>query len=118
MRLFIYSSLLCLFALHAQTQIVINEISYNPPESGNDSLEYIEIYNAGGVQVDLAGWHFTRGVEDTFPAVQLKPGEYFVTAINAGAMMNVFHVAVHQWSEGALNNGGEQIVLVDAQGNV
>ena len=34
-------------------QVVITEIMYNPPESGQDSLEYIELYNnnAGAVHM-------------------------------------------------------------------
>ena len=103
--------------MNIHAQVVINEISYNPPESGNDSLEYIELYNAGGSEVNLQGWHFTAGVEDTFPDVTIAPGEYFVTAISAQAMQNVFHISVHEWSAGALNNTGESIILFDASNN-
>lgn len=117
MRFLLYSSFLLLCAFNLKAQVIINEISYNPPESGTDSLEYIELFNAGNSEVDLTGWHFTSGVEDTFPAVQLAPGEYFVTAINAAAVNTVFHINVHQWSDGALNNSGESIILVDAGGN-
>ena len=99
-----------------KAQIVINEISYNPPESGNDSLEYIELLNTGLLAVNLEGWHFLAGVTDTLPNVDLQPGEYFVTAINAQAMMNVFGVSVHQWAGGALSNGGEMIMLADSDG--
>jgi len=101
-----------------QAQVVINEISYNPPESGVDSLEYIEIYNSGTGHIDFMGWHFTGGVEDTFPSVLLNAGEFFVTAVSAQAMMNVYGISVHQWSGGALNNSGETIILVDAGGNL
>ncbi len=103
---------------YLNAQIVINEISYNPPESGNDSLEYIELYNAGVTAVNLEGWYFIDGVEDTLPNVELMPGDYFVTAINAQAMMNVFGISVHEWLSGALSNGGELITLADADGNV
>jgi plastocyanin len=105
-------------ALSGQAQVVINEISYNPPEAGNDSLEYIEIYNAGASIVNLDGWHFTKGVVDTFPNVVLGAGEYFVTAINEHAMSVVFGVTVHEWTSGALSNGGESIILVDGSGNL
>jgi plastocyanin len=119
MRISIY---LCLFFFASffslRAQIVINEISYNSPESGNDSLEYIEIYNAGTGHVDLTGWHFTGGIEDTFPSIHLNGGEFYVTAINANAMASVFGINVHQWSAGALNNSGETIRLVDAGGNL
>lgn len=117
MRILFYAILFLFFSSGANAQIIINEISYNPPEVGTDSLEYIELYNAGFATVDMTGWYFSAGVEDTFPSVQLAPGEYFVTAWSAEAMMNVFHVNTHEWLSGALSNNGESIVLLDAAGN-
>ncbi|MEO6130601.1 MAG: lamin tail domain-containing protein [Saprospiraceae bacterium] len=120
MRNQIYFSLfisLFVFSLQSNAQIVINEISYNPPESGADSLEYIELYNSGTGHVNITGWHFTAGVLDTFPSVDLNAGDFFVTAINARAMLSVFGITVHKWSGGALKNAGETITLVDAGGN-
>jgi plastocyanin/DNA/RNA endonuclease YhcR with UshA esterase domain len=102
----------------AFSQIVINEIMYNPPESGTDSTEFIEIYNAGTDAVDLDGYHFTAGVEDTVSGVTLGPGEYYVFTESASAMMNVFGIAADQWTDGALGNGGELIALADASGNL
>lgn len=121
MRIQLYNLVFILafvMSFSVRSQVIINEISYNPPESGNDSLEYIEIYNAGTGHIDLQGWHFTGGVGDTFPAVHLNGGEFFVTAINAQAMMNVFGINVHEWSNGALNNSGESIKLLDAANNL
>ncbi|MDQ3016728.1 MAG: lamin tail domain-containing protein, partial [Bacteroidota bacterium] len=118
MRYTYYTILFALFTYQAQSQVIINEISYNPPESGTDSLEYIEIFNAGAQQVDLTGWYFD-GVEDTLPTIQLLPGDFFVTAVRASAMFNVFGISnVHEWSAGGLNNSGELLVLYDAGGNV
>lgn len=110
---FLFSLLLTGAATISFAQVVINEISYNSPESGNDSLEYIELFNAGNAAVNIGGWHFTAGVEDTFPSIELQPGEYFVSAVSAQAMFNVFGITVHQWSSGALSNSGELIKLVD-----
>ena len=59
------AAFLVCFAAHSQ--IVITEIMYNPPESGVDSLEYIELYNASAATVDISGWNFTQGVEHVFP---------------------------------------------------
>jgi len=116
------SFLLTLFflwtVLSVHAQVVINEISYNPPESGNDSLEYIELYNAGVSPVNIDGWHFTKGVVDTFPNIVMNGGDYYVTAIRASAMENVFGITVRQWISGALSNSGETILLVDASGNL
>ncbi len=99
-------------------QVIINEISYNPPESGTDSLEYIELYNAGNSVVNIGGWHFLAGIVDTFPAVDLQPGDYYVTTFNAQAMLNVYGISVHQWTSGGLNNSGELISLADSDGAV
>ena len=99
------------FSLRAQ--VVINEISYNPPESGNDSLEFVEIYNAGSGVVNIGGWLFAGAFEDTLPSVDLQPGDYYVAAIDSEAMLNVFGITAHQWSTGALNNSGESIKLLD-----
>ncbi len=117
-RLFTLALALMLSLGSLQAQIVINEISYNPPESGNDSLEYIEILNTGLSPVNLEGWHFLAGIIDTLPNVELQPGAYYVTAINAQAMLNVFGIVVHEWAGGALSNGGELIMLADEGGMI
>lgn len=115
----IYTSLFfSLCTVVAFSQIVINEIMYNPPESGTDSTEFIEIYNAGPDAVDLDGYHFTAGVEDTVSGVTLGPGEFYVFTESASAMMNVFGITADQWTDGALGNGGELIAFSDASGNV
>jgi plastocyanin len=101
-----------------QSQIVINEVMYNPPETGTDSLEYIELLNITDFDVNLGGMHFTYGIEDTLPNIILGPGEYYVVTVNASAMMNVFGIVADEWTSGGLNNSGEPIVLVDAALNI
>jgi len=101
-----------------QPKVVINEIMYNPPESGTDSLEYIELYNLDNIAHNLQGWTFSKGVTYTFPMVSINPGGYLVVAIKASAMMNVFGVSALQWAGGGLANGGEEVELKDNQGNV
>lgn len=98
--------------------IVITEISYNPPESGTDSLEYIELYNAGAADVNLQGWYFSLGVVYTFPAVSVSPGGYVVVANNSAAFLNTFGFTPLQWSSGSLGNNGEVIELKNANGDV
>jgi len=108
-------ALLCslCFALSAQAQIVITEIMYNPPEGGNDTLEYLEFYNNSANPVNLEGWYL-YGVNFTFPAMTLNPGEYVVTAVRASAMLNVFGVNALQWGiNSALNNNGELLLLLN-----
>lgn len=105
-------------ALPSPAQIVITEIMYNPPETGNDSLEYIELYNAGLSAVNLAGWTFSLGVVFTFPDYSLNPGAYVIVSINSAAFLNLFGLPSLQWTSGALGNGGEPIELKSASGVV
>lgn len=103
------------FSLLAQSQVVISEIMYNPPESGQDSLEYIEITNAGLTTVDISGYHFLQGVQDTVAMGTMLPaGAVYVFSESSSAMNSVLGVSTDQWTDGALSNGGETIELADA----
>lgn len=110
-------TLLCAVALLSatQAQVIINEIMYNPPESGTDSLEYIELYNAGNTAVDVSGWSLF-GVNFTYPAgSSIAAKGYSVTAVNANAFKNAFGFLPLQWNTmSGLNNSGEIIKILDA----
>lgn len=99
-----------------EAKIVITEIMYNPPETGTDSLEFIELFNNGASAIDLEGFYFSEGVTYTFPSYLLAPGAYAVVAVNSQAMQNTFGISTLQWSSGALNNSGELIRLKDKYG--
>ena len=92
--------------------IVITEISYNPPESGIDSLEFVEIFNNDTIDINLAGYSFS-GFNFVFDSVIIAPAEYIVVATNDTAMLNVFGINVYQWTNGGLSNGGETIKLLN-----
>ncbi|MBL4709494.1 MAG: lamin tail domain-containing protein [Flavobacteriales bacterium] len=96
--------------------IVITEISYNGPEQGTDSTEFIELYNNGSSAVDMTGYSFTSGVTYTFPSFMLNSGAVVVIAVDSVAINNVFGVAARQWHGGGLSNGGESITLKDNNG--
>ncbi|OFY52099.1 MAG: hypothetical protein A2W85_11775 [Bacteroidetes bacterium GWF2_41_31] len=109
------------FSITAQVivpEIVITEIMYNPPESGNDSLEFIELYNNGDDAIDLTGYIFSKGVDFIFPAMTILPESYLLVSINSAAMLSTFGVTAEQWTGGALSNSGEELELQDALGNV
>ncbi len=103
---------------NGSVDLVITEIMYNPPESGNDSLEFIEIYNNGSNPVFLGGMSLSEGVTYSFPAISLNSGDYFVVAVNANAMYNTFGVTAYEWASGGLGNDGEDIEIIDIVGNV
>lgn len=118
-KCFAFLFFVTILTLQANSQIVISEIMYNPPESGNDSLEYIEFANLSDAPYSLAGHAISVGVVDTFEPGEFIPANgYFVTAINSAAFLKVFGFTVHQWKSGALSNSGEAITLVDGSGAV
>ena len=104
----------------ASAQVVITEIMYNPPESGTDSLEYLELHNNSNAAVNISGWNFTQGIEHIFPAGTIMPaGGYISLAKSANAFQLVFGFAPTVWTNGALTNSpGEDIELRDANSNV
>lgn len=116
-KLFTILGLLACFWAHAQSDLVITEIMYNPPESGSDSTEFIEIQNIGMMPINMAGYSFTQGVVYTFPSVTVPAGGYIVVCVDSVAMQTVFGVTAWQWTSGGLSNSGEDIILVDASSN-
>ncbi|MBK9257455.1 MAG: lamin tail domain-containing protein [Saprospiraceae bacterium] len=104
-------------------QLVITEISYNPPESGPDSLEYIELYNAGQNAISLKDYRFTKGITYTFPDTAIQAGQYMLVVKNTNTFLNAYGLVALGWSQdplsgNALNNSGEPVEITDAAGNV
>ena len=117
MKRFIYTFTFLLAGLFAANgQIVITEIMYNPPESGGDSLEFIEIYNAGADAIDLTGYT-TDGVVDTLEGM-LNAGDFLVLAVDSGVIARNFGLTtgLRTWFSGGLRNGGELVALLDPNG--
>lgn len=102
------------------TQVVISEIMYNPPESGTDSLEFVELYNAGNTSVNLNNHSFVWGgnikrytfTTDTF----LAPGSLFVIAVsNANAVRRQYNLSFTPTiatSTSGISNTGTAIKLL------
>jgi hypothetical protein len=93
--------------------LVITEIMYNPPEEGTDSLEFLELYNNGSTTAILGGLYFADGISFRFPSDSLQPGEYYLLAVNARAAGNQYGKNFREWSSGALNNSGEDLVIMN-----
>ncbi len=99
--------------------IVITEINYNPPESGSDTTEFIELYNTSSSPVNMNGCSFTSGINYTFPNISIGPGEYLAVASDSQSIVNRFgNVNVVQWTSDGLSNGGEPIAIKDASNNL
>jgi catechol 2,3-dioxygenase-like lactoylglutathione lyase family enzyme len=108
--------LLALGGSAACGQVVINELFYAPPDKTKPT-EFIELHNAGEAAVDVGGWKFADGVKFTFPAETKMAGKGFVCiAANPAAFEKAFGFAPLGPWEGKLKNGGERVVLADANG--
>ncbi len=102
----------------AVSNLVIAEIMYNSPESGTDTLEYIEFQNANASPLRLLGCSISDAVVFTFPDTTLAPGAYFVACVSSRAFQNVYGGAAVQWTSGGLTNGGETITVRDGLNNI
>ena len=111
----------------------ISELMYHPTDptqaeitaTGNPDLidedfEFIELKNIGGVALNLNLVHFTDGIDFAFGDYTLAAGDYAVLVKNQAAFAARYNTAginiVPGSYLGALDNGGEEIVLRDALG--
>ena len=76
------------------SQIVINEIMYNPTHTDtatptNDDGEFIELLNAGTDLVNIGGWSFSQGWEYQFlTGSDIAPGEFLVVGRDSTEFFN------------------------------
>ena len=117
------------------SQVVINEIHYNPASSqGSDNdYEFMELYNPGTTDIDMSGYYFTQGVTHTFADGTTFPagGYILITTPTVNGDIVDYNVydpdgdgyhengaIIIEHTSGGLSNGGEDIELVDAAGNL
>ncbi len=93
----------------------VTEIMYHPADPNH---EFIEVQNVGATSINPAWVKFTDGIDFTFPDMTLAPSQYAVVVRNQSMFESRYGTSVTIAGEfiGALNNGGEEIVLRDAFG--
>ncbi len=96
--------------------VKINEVNFNSARNTQLS-EFIELYNPFGTPVNIGGWHFTKGVDYTFPANTMIPANgYLVIAQEPATIQALYGVtALGPWV-GGLSSDGDEIVLRDSAG--
>lgn len=109
-----------------QDDVVIHEIQYHhAPLSADDEPveeideEWIELHNRGTAAADLSGWQIVDAVAYRFPSgTAIPPGGYLVVASDAAAMRAAHpRITVVGDFSGRLDNGSDNVVLLDAAGN-
>ncbi len=117
MRNLFTAVLLLLFSVgQANAQLSVVEFMYNNP--GEDLYEYIKIQNTSSTAVDLSNFSMDSGLEATFPNIQIPPSRWFYVVVDSARfaqLPGLFGEAVIQ-ADGALNNGGETIRIINANG--
>jgi len=107
--------------LRSASRVLINEVMYDPDGATSDSDgEWVELYNAGAVPVDLGGWTLSDSASgDVLPQVTILQDATLVVAAS-----NSFRGA-YPWFNGravvlggrignALGNDGDRLVLRDS----
>lgn len=105
----------------SEHKVAISELMYRPvlEESFEDLHEFIELHNWGQVDVDLAGFQLTGGIDFTFDtSVMLPAGEYLVVAKDAAALRSVAGYALDDVTvvgdyARTLDNGHDVVELSD-----
>jgi hypothetical protein len=116
----------------AQRYLRVTEVMYHPlgaPQGSgfnDDDYEYIELQNtSAAAALSLAGVKFAEGVLFDFAGsgvAGLAPGAYALVVANTAAFQSRYGhaydaIIAGQFAAGNLANGGEQIRLLDAQGD-
>jgi hypothetical protein len=112
--------------------LVINEIHADPaPDLAGDANgdgtrdgsedEFVEFYNVGSSDLDLSGFTVEDGfgLRHTFPAGTIVPSNSFITVFGGGTPTGITGL-VQVASEGGLglNNGGDDVIVKNAAGNL
>ena len=109
--------------------LIVSELYYNPTppteaelaalpdlnDNGRD-FQFIEVYNRDSETIDLNAYQITRGVEFTFPAQDIEPGEYAVIVRDLPAFRLRFGDGprvLGEFVSGSLNDDGERVKIVD-----
>lgn len=101
-------------ALAFDSNVVFNEIQYQPAAGQS---EWIEVRNLNGVDVNIAGWRISGGVDYTFPATGIGstiPGHGYLLI---AATPSLVPGALGPFT-GSLSNSGETLRIRNLSGRI
>ncbi len=103
--------------------IILSEVHYNPSETADDDLEFVEIYNSTAAVLDLTEWRIRGGIDFDFPAGRTLPALSALVIVpfdlsdteKLAAFLDSYGIGepilMLGGYRGRLNNGGERIEL-------
>lgn len=91
---------------------------YNPTEPNDPNEEFIELTNIGTETINLNLVKFTKGIDFTFPDIELSPGGYLLVVQDRETFEDRYGTDINIAGQymASLANGGERIRLEDAVG--
>ncbi len=99
------------------TGVVVNEIMYDPSAG---EPEWVELLNRADRAVSVDGWQMKDGSTSAavLPNINLAPGEYLVITGDSTALRELRDIPgrVLQVLLPALNNSGDQVLLINSSG--
>ncbi|MDB6037647.1 MAG: CotH protein, partial [Verrucomicrobiales bacterium] len=106
--------------------LIITELMYHPPPPPpgslytEDDFEFFEFNNSGDNAIELTGYHFTRGIEFTFPLYTVGSHQRFLLVKNRAAFESRYGYGLPVTGEyiGNLDNHGERLTLVSRFGDI
>lgn len=110
--LFMPAVLAAAFSLPTQADILISEVLYDPPNSLDASLEWVELFNTGCDAIDLS----TYTLQDNQGSLNLsgfiQPNSYLIFANKADAFITKYNFAPNLTGmTHALGNSGDRLIL-------
>jgi hypothetical protein len=104
----------------ADTTVVFNEIMYHPA-TNEPALEWVELRNQNGVDVDVSGWSITGGIGFLFPSNSIvRGGGFALVAVSPATMIAALGSTngVFGPFTNRLGNDGDTLRLRDNSGRV
>jgi hypothetical protein len=106
--------------------ILVNEVQYNPPQSGTDAAyEWVELYNTCNETVKLAGWDIRdNGGYDLIPLLNISPHGFVIIAASENFSANFLNYLgeIGYIADGVIGNGlgnnGDRLIIKDSLGTV
>ncbi len=103
-------------------RLLVSELNYHPKgadegTTDGDEFEFIELYNAYTMTLNLADVTFTAGISYTFASTDtIGAGEYLLLVRNATQFATRYpDASINGSYQGELANTGEQLTLLDQQ---
>jgi len=103
-----------------RNDIVINEIMADPsPPVNMPEYEYLELYNASPLPVNLSNWMLIIGTsEKVFTDVSIDAGKYLILGKEIAATLFSFFGDFYGFPSFSLTNSGQEIILRNQNGNL